>query len=391
MKKTIARFAVLWFASLQAWAFAGTTVPQITQLKQVQVGEGGQIQLLFDSKISPSQIKTEFVNDIVQLSIQDVAVYPAKIISTSTPDFTKIFAYQYTPKLIRCRVSVKGKAESYQGKVHVRTVGKIVTVAFGSAARTASDSIATGAAQALRVSTPPAAEKPAASVAETPGANTKLAADEKKILDRIESNENKPIHLSPSASRKSSAPSPIRAIASLAVVLALILGGAYLFKKYGQNSALLGKIKRNGKMIEVIATQSLGPKRSIAVVKVAGRILVLGVASESISLISEIDSEDGVSHTQNGASFFANLLDAESKPQGAPTQGSNRLAVGAAVSVSVDPRIGAIQAAGQTMTATNGAVSAGKPVSPTVAAAESGFASRVRDRIRNRMEGMKEL
>lgn len=375
MKERMTQLMIFALGLMQVSAFAAMPASQVTQLKQVQVGEGGQIQLLFDSKVTPSQIKTEFVNDIVQLSIQDVAVYPAKIISTSAPDFTKIFAYQYTPKLIRCRVSVKGKADSYQSKVKIKADGKLVTIAFGTEAKSSIDRIATGAAQALRVSNLASSNRTAEKVSEkaieknnessSSGASAaQLSSDEKKILDRIESNESKPIHLSQSASPKATAPSPIRAMVSLAAVLALILGGAYLFKKYGQNSAIIGKMKRNGKMIEVIATQSLGPKRSIAVVKVAGRMLVLGVASESISLISELDSEEGMAPNQTGASFFANLLDTESKPQGVVAANTN-----------------SVNASTQ------------RPVvsSAAVAATDAGFSNRVRDRIRNRVEGMKEL
>lgn len=381
-KPLLAFISAALFHAAAASAGPTAATPQVTQLKQVQVGEGGSIQLLFDSKVAPSQIKTEFVNDIVQLSIQDVAVYPAKIISASAPDFTKIFAYQYTPKLIRCRVSVKGKAEAYQSKVRVKASGKLITIAFGAAGAPSSDLIATGSAQALRVSTPPAAEKAADAPQAQASAPAKLSADEKKILDRIESNESKPIHLGQGATRKTSAPSPMRAILSLAAVLALIIGGAALFKKYGQNSALLSKMKRNGKLIEVVATQSLGPKRSIAVVKVAGRVLVLGVASESISLISELDSEDGATHPQSGASFFANLLDAEVKPgtTAAPNAANmNRAAAAIAASTQVAPAI-----------ARTAAPAAAQPV-VAAQATQSAVNNGIRDRIRNRMEGMKEL
>ena len=96
----------------------------ITALKQVQVSNGSQIDLLFDGKVQKSQIRTEYLGDIIQLSIQDVSVYPAKISSVNGGELTKVFAYQYAPKLVRCRLSVKGKAEDYKDKLEIKAQRK---------------------------------------------------------------------------------------------------------------------------------------------------------------------------------------------------------------------------------------------------------------------------
>src|SRR5689334_14258617 len=98
---------IVWTAAFlcSAQAFALTT------LTKVQVTDRSQVDLLFDDRITPRQIKTEFANDIIQISLNDVSVYPAKISSIPGSDLTKVFAYQYSPKLVRCRFTVKGKAE----------------------------------------------------------------------------------------------------------------------------------------------------------------------------------------------------------------------------------------------------------------------------------------
>src|SRR4051794_31621528 len=85
-----------------------------TNLKSVQVSGGSRVDLLFDGKITRGQIKTEFFNDVIQLSLTDAAIYPAKISSVTGGELTKVFAYQYAPKLVRCRLSVKGKAEDFR-------------------------------------------------------------------------------------------------------------------------------------------------------------------------------------------------------------------------------------------------------------------------------------
>src|SRR4051812_3031830 len=88
----VAATAGLTLASPGAWA--------VTSLKQLQISNGSQIDLLFDGKVQKNQIRTEFFNDIIQLSVQDVSVYPAKISSVNGGALTKIFAYQYAPKLV---------------------------------------------------------------------------------------------------------------------------------------------------------------------------------------------------------------------------------------------------------------------------------------------------
>src|SRR5258708_1989943 len=103
----------------------------LTTLKKVQVTDHSQVDLIFDDKVYARQIKTEFVNDIIQLSLNDVSVYPAKITSISGAELTKVFAYQYAPKLVRCRFSVKGKADDFKNRISIKASGKIVTVRIG--------------------------------------------------------------------------------------------------------------------------------------------------------------------------------------------------------------------------------------------------------------------
>src|SRR3954466_3355335 len=95
---------VLVFGSLTA-----KNASALTTLKQVQVSGGSQVDLLFDSKIGKTQVRTEFFGDTIQINLSDVSVYPAKISSVSGGSLTKIFAYQYAPKLVRCRLTIKGK------------------------------------------------------------------------------------------------------------------------------------------------------------------------------------------------------------------------------------------------------------------------------------------
>ncbi|MEK7692156.1 MAG: hypothetical protein AAB425_14165, partial [Bdellovibrionota bacterium] len=76
-----------------------STVPVVLagpiHLKQVAVADGSRVDLLFDGKIDKKQIKTEYFRDIVQVTLTDATVYPAKISNVSgSGSLKKVFANQ---------------------------------------------------------------------------------------------------------------------------------------------------------------------------------------------------------------------------------------------------------------------------------------------------------
>ena len=170
--------------------------------------------------------------------------------------------------------------------------------------------------------------------------------------------------------------SPLRMLASLMGVVLLLGAALFGLKKIAASRSRDGAVGRwvrkslgrGEKVIEVVATHHLGPKKSIHMVKVAGRTLVLGVADDSINLITELAGDaapragaGASSEPAGGDDFLSALGEQIAQESGRP-------------SVSVP---GA------------GATSAGPALfaSPSAAARASG----ARDRIRSRLEGMKQL
>ncbi|MGZ3698027.1 MAG: hypothetical protein ACXWP5_07830, partial [Bdellovibrionota bacterium] len=212
-------------------AHAGAT------LKQVQVTDGSQVDLIFDSKVGKPQIQTEFFNDVIQISLKDVSVYPAKISSVSGSRLTKIFAYQYAPRLVRCRLTVKGKAESYKELLKISPNGRVLSVKLEGRD---SDQLSSHLASPSRgenaeAQTADADEKgllervmkPAAPVAaDAP----KMAKTEK--ANEISDSESKPLTLNtrPLGGAKP-LPSPWAALAKLGIVVAIFLGMALAVKR----------------------------------------------------------------------------------------------------------------------------------------------------------------
>jgi hypothetical protein len=319
-------------------------------LQRVQNTESGRVDLVFDGKVNPQAIRTEFFNDTIQLSLDGVNVYPAKISNYSGQDFQKIFAYQYAPGLVRCRFTMKSKAEDYQDQFKLSPDGKVLSIRFGdkkgAAQAKASGATRTGTEELksqdsisqvhARAVSPKKAEK---------NSDEKIiSADERTLLQKVlgvghddispvdsdagkvavaanqkvqESEKNPKKISSTSLSEKGPAtaaarlggapelPSPVRAIAGLIAICSglglLVLlkkgrGGTFL-KKLEKNSgfqSILGNLglKQSSQLIEVLSNHSLGPRKSIAVVRIGGQRLVLGVTNEAIHLITQLEGGD---------------------------------------------------------------------------------------------------
>jgi flagellar biosynthetic protein FliO len=78
-----------------------------------------------------------------------------------------------------------------------------------------------------------------------------------------------------------------RMIAMLAITVGLLLILAYFFKK----ANLFGKTFINSsRHLQVIETLYLGPKKSLALVRVGGECIVIGITQSSISCIAAADT-----------------------------------------------------------------------------------------------------
>ncbi len=84
-------------------------------------------------------------------------------------------------------------------------------------------------------------------------------------------------------------PSLLKIISALAITVGVMIVAAYLFKKIVKK----GEGEINGReLIKILSAKYLGPKSSIMLIDVLGNIMMIGVSSSKISLLTEIvDSE----------------------------------------------------------------------------------------------------
>ncbi len=432
---TAALFALL-LAPLQL-AHATTAT-----LKRVQITDGSRVDLLFDAKVSARQIRTEFFNDIIQVSLTDVSVYPAKINSLSGSELTKVFAYQYAPKLTRCRLSVKGNAETFKDRFEVKAEGKIISLRMLPQAAAAPSSSSEASPTRARLSTEEAKRSVASS------SDLKEKAEEQALLQRVISGApasvpaqaasaptksepvaaSKAVEPAASASTASKAvssgplaggkplPSPWRSIGMLMVVVCAFLAFAWITKKVKGGTGLnpvaaissvagksnpLGKILSQfggskSKMIEVVANHYLGPKKSISVVRIGTRMLVLGVTNESINLITQLDAgnteaQQAQAQAQAMANFDLESFAMESAGWAAPEAPVAQPAPSTAPRAARPSQVAAqIYGTGATSAGAARPATAAPSAFSQILGSESTKPS-VRSQIRSRLEGMKQL
>ena len=116
--------------------------------------------------------------------------------------------------------------------------------------------------------------------------------------------------------------SGLRMVTTLSLVLGLIFLLFFGFKKYVLKNTAFG----GGKLVQVLSTNFLAPKKNIALVEVAGEILVLGVSEQNISLLTSIREPDRIEEIKNAHGDNSHITDWK---QGVPNNSDGQTSVAA--------------------------------------------------------------
>jgi len=84
----------------------------------------------------------------------------------------------------------------------------------------------------------------------------------------------------------------LRTLGSLAAIVALMLGLAYLLKRY-INGAKAGS--RNPVEVEMLGHRSLAPRTSVFVLRVHHQVIVVGTSERGLQMLSEISDPESLS------------------------------------------------------------------------------------------------
>lgn len=79
----------------------------------------------------------------------------------------------------------------------------------------------------------------------------------------------------------------LRAVVSLLAIVALMFGLAWVIKTYGP----LARVKRS-LGLDIIAQVAVGAKASIALIRVGGSVLLIGVTAQAVNLLKDMEQGD---------------------------------------------------------------------------------------------------
>ena len=85
-------------------------------------------------------------------------------------------------------------------------------------------------------------------------------------------------------------------LAALAIVIAMMIGTAYVLKKYFYRSP---ETINGNPMINILSARYLGPKNSILLVDVLGQVMVLGISATQISTLGTISDPKALENLKN--------------------------------------------------------------------------------------------
>ncbi len=342
------------------WMISGAKAAswQITDIREEPRQDGSHIvEFRFSAPIEKDRIAVEFQRNFIQLSLKGVTAYPARTKNLEHSKLDKVFTYQYQPDLARARVLLKGLAAEIQSSTAWEIDGNALRVILN-----ASQGAVVSAAGAANKSAAilPAKAKVSDSIKTKAAApNSKLDAEDDKLIQEILSKTNEPAKIEKTAVAASTAnvatqdaaktqnafastedqpvfssekttgsqavvakekTSPAaKVFGSLLMVIGIIGAGALAFRRFA-----LGKgigLQKQGRVIEVLANQTLGPKRSIALVKVLDQYMVVGMGGENMTLLANLGNNvdidkyiDEINPSQSFSTTLRGTLESSDAP-----------------------------------------------------------------------------
>ncbi len=281
-----------------------------------------KIKLKFDGK--PGREKILYQNDFVQIEFPETYTDPAKQWLKVEDDIVNnIFVYQFDTNTVRVRLFTKDKAVTMRGRVSISKVDNGLMISYGHKPAVAAKKIPVAAkvtskpevkkssnAAPVEIELPETAEKV------SPPAEPDSIAGNEEVADHVNENhsdvpseqlseeagtgphtaEDLPVKQDTGEAKAVLLNDPpgftgsvIKMVTALGIVLAFLFAVAYLVKKYlGKKIGFAGQEEK----IKVVTSTYLGPKKSIALVEVAGEKIVVGVTATHISMLTKIGKDE---------------------------------------------------------------------------------------------------
>ena len=337
-------YLLFWIAG--STSFAGAVTIRDIGLKP------GTAEVTLDTEVDRKSIEVDYVRDIVQFSINNATIYPARMLHAEKSAFSKVFAYQYSPNLVRVRFTVENSADLFKNRIKWNVDGKKISIVFPKGPKQGADSQDDEKSLLDRITGVVTNNaKDEARIADQKKAEEKKAVEEKKLADKKEAEEKKAAEDKRSSEKSESAaltghgrkqvklagasngPSATRSFLAMVLVLGglgLVLlylkrrnGSPSQASKQGWLSNFVSQKRKQKPIMEVVATHVLGPKQSVVVMKIRGQQFVLAVTAENIQLITQLDADENeldILEDANVAASIGKMFGVSTEPKIEPVR-----------------------------------------------------------------------
>ena len=267
-----------------------------------------------------------FSRTSIQLDFNNATLVPAKqFFYTSDSVIPQVYVYQPIQGTVRVRLGLAEKIEDIASRMEMAKKGRFLEVRINREKPVAKevskerDILQQLLSRASKEVTPRenginrSVPVQAAALTQEISASKKTksiqkvelprkAADKFKSTGKATDKKNSPFSQSFESSNPQTMdvmPSGLRMVSMLLLVVAFMLLLFYLFKKFVLKNTPFGG---SGKLVQVLGTGFLGPRNNIALVEVAGDVLVLGISNDNITLLSHIEDEEKIADIKSHSS-----------------------------------------------------------------------------------------
>ncbi len=249
---------------------------------------------------------------MIQVELKGAEVWPkinkkAAILSTSFD--TELMAYQFDRDTVRVRAYLPYQIEGQEDKVQLDVKGDLLTLRFPKTQSKASTvgNLVTKP-QPKKVETPKIEldekylEELLGSVEKETKTKDPLKTETETVIktDKVEIKKSAPSRIFSESDKKDknfNLTSYIgKFVAILGVMLLLLYGVVAAFKKGFLGKGKAGLFGKN-KMIDVLNTTYVGPKKSLMLVKVQNQVFLVGMSDTGFTMLSEIDEGNALMKT----------------------------------------------------------------------------------------------
>lgn len=269
-------------------------------------------ELEFDQEIQSKDIQVEFIRQTIQLNIPEAAIAKSIFKRVKEKDVKSIYAYQFNKNLLRTRIIYnKIEASQFKGSVDLASVGNKVYISIPKPSLVTASHLKEDLSSKDNTAVATAAGVDSAKSdidldAEIERASHELSRNEKVgIVDKRKNltltGQNKaqieknlpesqiPVFTKEKKKEVTAKGSPwTRLIFSFLIILASC-GGLIAFAKWWKRTRPVNTEKTK---IRVLTQFHLGPKKSLAIVRVAGEAILIGVTDHNISMIKTLTLMD---------------------------------------------------------------------------------------------------